>query len=123
MVPYERFEAWRASHELALGVYRATNSWPKSELYGLTTQARRAAFSAPSNLAEGSAKRGPKEFRRYLDISLGSLSELSYTLRLARDLGLLSAQAWQSLDHLRERAGRLTWGLYRSLGKKPDGAP
>ncbi|MGH7704042.1 MAG: four helix bundle protein, partial [Gemmatimonadales bacterium] len=90
MQPYERFEAWRRCHELALAVYRATQSWPKQELYGLTSQARRAAFSVSANFVEGSAKWGAREFRRYLDISLGSLSELGYTLRFARDLGMLT---------------------------------
>jgi hypothetical protein len=75
-MPYERFEAWKVSHELALAVYSATRGWPRSELYGLTSQLRRAALSAPTNIAEGCAKRGPAEFRRFLDYSLGSLSEL-----------------------------------------------
>ena len=78
MKPYRRFDAWRACHELVLAVYKITTKFPQSELYGLTSQTRRAAMSAPLNIAEGSAKRGPREFRRYLDIALGSLSELSY---------------------------------------------
>ena len=74
MVPYERFDAWKMSHQLALRVHWLTANWPVQERYGLTAQIRRAALSAPTNIAEGSAKRGPREFRRYLDISLGSLS-------------------------------------------------
>ncbi|PYO62354.1 MAG: hypothetical protein DMD70_05625 [Gemmatimonadetes bacterium] len=61
MMPYERFTAWKACHELALAVYRATRSFPKEELFGLTSQMRRAAFSAAANIAEGSAKRGSAE--------------------------------------------------------------
>ena len=87
--PFHRFKAWVACHELLLGVYRASQSWPRTEVYGLTAQARRAAFSAAANIAEGSAKRGAGEFRRFLDISLGSLSELSYTLLVARELGFI----------------------------------
>jgi four helix bundle protein len=117
MLPYEKFEAWHRCHELVLAVYRATARWPRTELYGLTSQARRAAVSAPANLAEGSAKRGIPEFRRYLNISLGSLLELAYLLRLSRDLGLLSQDEWTELDGLRNRAGQLTWRLYESLGK------
>ena len=83
---YQRLNAWRACHELLLAVYRASHSWPATETYGLTSQARRAAFSAAANIAEGCGKRGPAAFRRFLDISLGSLSELSYTLLVAREL-------------------------------------
>ena len=115
MQPYERFQAWCVSHELALAVYAATNKLPRAELFGLTAQMRRAAFSVCSNIAEGSAKRGKREFRRYLDISLGSLAELSYAFRLARDLGMLSVADLNRLDSLRDKAGKLTWGLYRSI--------
>ncbi|MDH4348180.1 MAG: four helix bundle protein, partial [Gemmatimonadota bacterium] len=87
MFPFERLEAWRGCHELTLAVYSVTNTWPRHEQYGLISQSRRAAASAATNIAEGSAKRGPAEFRRYLDIVLGSLSELAYLLMLARDLG------------------------------------
>ena len=74
VAPYERFEAWNQAHQLALAVYRVTQSFPRHELYGLTSQARRAAFSVAANIAEGSAKRGGREFARFLDIALGSLS-------------------------------------------------
>ena len=115
MMPYERFEAWKACHELALAVYRATRSFPREELYGLTSQARRAAFSGPANIAEGSAKRGSAEFGRYLDITIGSLSELAYGLRLSRDLGLLSEDQWEEIDSVRDKASRLTWRLYERV--------
>ena len=97
MMPYERLKAWKVSHELALEIYR------------------RAALSIPTNLAEGSAKLGPREFRRYLDICLGSLSELSYLLLFSRDRGLVSAECWKALDQQRNRAGQLVWRLYRAV--------
>jgi four helix bundle protein len=103
------------SHELALAVYAATDSWPKAELFGLTSQARRAVHSVAANIAEGWAKRGRRELRRYLDISLGSLAELSYTLRLARDRSLLADHDWKALEDLRGTAGSLVWRLYRSV--------
>ncbi len=93
MLLYEKFEAWKVSHELALAVYHVTK-WPQSERYHLTSQTRRAALSIPTNIAEGSAKQGTREFRRYLDISLGSLSELSYLLRFAKDLGFLDQDGY-----------------------------
>jgi four helix bundle protein len=113
---HEELKAWQVSHELALAVYAATDSWPKAELFGLTSQARRAVHSVAANIAEGWAKRGRRELRRYLDISLGSLAELSYTLRLARDRGLLEDENWRVLEDLRGTARALVWRLYRSLG-------
>lgn len=115
MTPYERLEAWKLCHELVLAVYRATESFPKHERYGLTSQTRRAAISAPANIAEGSARRGAKEFRRFIDIARGSLSELEYLLRLARDLAMLSQQAYEKLGELCNRAGFVTWRLYQSI--------
>lgn len=112
MMPYEKYSAWKASHALALAVYTSTEEWPKRELYGLTAQTRKAALSVPTNIAEGTAKRGPRELRRYLDIALGSLSELSYLLLFSRERGLLQADEWQRLDGMRNQAGRLVWGLY-----------
>ena len=117
MVPYERFDAWKIAHQLALEVYEVTDRWPVNERYGLTSQIRRAAISAPTNIAEGSAKRGPRELRRYLDIALGSLSEVSYLLRFTRDRGILNDQSFRTLDDLRNRAGQLTWRLYASLDR------
>jgi four helix bundle protein len=118
MMPYEKFEAWHLCHKLSLAVYRETTTFPASERYGLTSQARRAAFSAAANIAEGAMKHGVREFRRYLDISLGSLSELSYTLLLARDLKYLSKKEYEEINALRDHAGRVTWGLYRSMGHR-----
>lgn len=115
MLAHERLQAWKLCHELVLAVYGVTGSFPKHELYGLTSQARRAAFSAAVNIAEGSAKRGSTEFRRFLDISVGSLAELAYTLRLARDLEILSVDDWNRVDALRRRAGYVTWQLYRAV--------
>src|SRR3954465_13163993 len=103
------------AHQLALQTYKITDGWPTAERYGLTAQIRRAALSAPTNIAEGTAKRGPRELRRYLDIALGSLSEVSYLLRFSRDRGILAEDTFQELDTLRNRAGQLTWRLYVSL--------
>jgi len=115
MEPYKRFVAWKESYGLVLETYRVTRSFPKHELYGLTSQARRAAFSVIANLAEGSAKRGRREFRRFLDISIGSFAELSVTFRLARDLGLMDEDAWRGLEDRRKRASFLVWKLYHAL--------
>ena len=115
MMPYERLHAWKACDDLTVAVYKATERFPRHELYGLTSQIRRAAFSSAANIAEGSAKRGSREFRRYLDISIGSLSEVSYVLRLAHRLEYLSLEEFRTLDRLRSDASKLTWHLCKSV--------
>jgi four helix bundle protein len=115
MAIYERIKAWERCHEPCVAVYQATKSWPTDERFGLSSQARRAAHSAAANIAEGSAKKGSAEFRRYLNISLGSLSELSYTLLLAKDLEIISQEEWSRIDQLHRKAGGMTWLLYKSL--------
>jgi four helix bundle protein len=115
--PYERFDAWQLCHRLVLEVYRITACWPKIEQFGLTAQARRAVTSATLNIVEGSAKRGRKEFRRYLDIVNGSLAEVGYCMRLACDLSYLPSDKSAALEKVRERAARAVWGLYRALGE------
>ncbi len=112
---FRRFDAWKYCHELVLKTYSVTKGFPADEKYGLTSQARRAAFSAAANIAEGSAKRGHREFRRYLDISNGSLSELSYIFLLAHDLGFIDVDTYRSMSKLRDSASFLTWKLYNSL--------
>ena len=123
MMPYERFEAWQRCHELALLAYRATRSFPAEERFGLASQLRRSAFSAAVNIAEGAAKHGRREFRRFLDISLGSLSEVSYTIRFCREVGLLEPEPGIELEALRERASQVTWSLYKSLDPRRHRQP
>ena len=117
-MPYEKFDAWKVAHELALLVYGITDQWPVCERYQLTAQLRRAVLSVPTNIAEGAAKRGPREFRRYLDIARGSLSEVAYLLQFSKDRGLLDEESFRRLHQLRDRVGKLTWGLYSSLDSR-----
>ena len=115
---YEKFEAWRVCHELALEIYNVTENWPVTERYQLTAQTRRAALSVPTNIAEGASRRGSREFRRYLDIARGSLSELAYLLLFSRDRGVLDEDTFCKTKELTDKAGRLAWGLYKSLEPK-----
>ena len=117
MRPYERFLAWRLTHELALAIREASRAFPSEEKFVLTAQIRRAALSAPTNIAEGSAKRGGREFRRFLDIALGSLMEVAYLLRFARDAGVMDQEAWRRLDVQQQRASIATWKLYKSVSQ------
>ena len=115
MIAHERLEAWRSAHRLALDVYAATDRWPVRERYGLTSQARRAALSVPTNIAEGAARHGRREFARFLGISLGSLAELSYLLLFSRARGLCDEAEWRALESVRSQTGRLVYGLYRRV--------
>jgi S23 ribosomal protein. len=89
---------WNKAHALTLKCYRATNNFPRSELYGLTSQIRRAAASIAANIAEACGKRGNGDFQRFLGIAAGSASEVEYHFLLAHDLGFLDSEQYKSLD-------------------------
>ena len=112
---YQKLLAWREAHNLALAVYRATQQFPDDERYGLRSQVRRAAFSAAVNIAEGSSRRGKREFRRFVDIALSSLTEVGYALEFARDVGFIPDGDWTILHDQQSRARFLTWRLYLAL--------
>lgn len=86
---FEDLIVWQKAHALVLGLYRETSVFPKSEVYGLTSQMRRAAVSVPANIAEGFKKRGRSDKARFMNIAQGSLEETRYYLILGRDLGYL----------------------------------
>jgi len=117
MMKYERIHAWRASHELAKAVYQATKAFPRAELYGITSQMRRAALSAPTNIVEGAARRGTGEFRQFLNIAWSSLAELWYQLLFSEEMGYLGAEERNRLERMRSQAAQLTWALMRSVSK------
>lgn len=100
---FHNLKVWQKAHELVLALYEATGHFPQAEVYGLTSQMRRAAVSIPSNIAEGCGREGEAEFGRFLQIALGSASELQYHLILARDLQYLSGRDHDRLEaHLLE---------------------
>ena len=117
MQPYEQLVAWQKSHALFLLVYRLTARWPKEEKYGLTSQARRAAFSVPANIVEGKARYGVPEFRKHVNIALGSLAELKYAFHAARDLGMATPEDFQAFMAAADDASKCGHGLLRSLLK------
>jgi four helix bundle protein len=90
-------KVWEKAHQLTLEVYKGTTGFPRDELYGLTSQIRRSSASIAANIAEGCGRGGTTELRRYLQISMGSASELEYHLLLARDLRILDATTYESL--------------------------
>ena len=91
MGDFTKLAVWKKAHELTVAMYRETARWPRHELYGLTSQTRRAAVSVPANIAEGCGKNSDAELARHARNSLGSASELSYYLILAHDLSYTEA--------------------------------
>lgn len=97
MKAFRDLQVWEKSHQLTLAVYAATVRFPREELYGLTSQLRRARSSIPANIAEGCGRNGDNELRRFLEIAMGSASELEYHLLLTRDLKMLEPTHYDSL--------------------------
>ena len=115
MQDFRKLKVWQKSHALALEVYAKTATFPKTETFGVTAQARRAAVSIAANIAEGSARSGDKEFARFLQISLGSASELEYFSILIADLGLLRKTDAAKMESNAGEIKRMLTGLIASL--------
>lgn len=98
MKDFRELKVWEKAHQLTLDVYKATASFPKDEQYGLTSQIRRASASIPANIAEGCGRSGDAEFARFLQIAMGSASELEYHLLLAHDLKFLNTTDYERLS-------------------------
>lgn len=112
---YENLATWQFAHRFVIAVYRETDRWPKREWYGLASQLRRAAVSVVSNLVEGYAKPGKPEFRRHVNIAVGSFAESEYQLRLGHELGFVEPGRYADLTKLQSELGRCLHGLARSL--------
>jgi four helix bundle protein len=97
MKNYEQLEVWQKAHALTVRLYETTATFPRSEMFGLTSQIRRAAGSIGANLAEGCGRWNEVELARYVQIAMGSASELQNHLRLAKDLGFLTEPAYSPL--------------------------
>ena len=114
---YRKVIAWQLAHELTLAVYQSTKAFPGDERYGITSQIRRAAFSAPSNIAEGSGRDTNKEYLRFLVIGLGSLKETEYLVLLALDLNYLEKHEYERLTDLVNSAMKTLQGLVKAVRK------
>ena len=97
MKDFKELEIWKRSHKLTVDIYRATQQFPKEEIYGLTSQIRRAVSSIPTNIAEGCGRRTNAELANFLNIASGSASEVEYELLLARDINYLDDVRYQQL--------------------------
>jgi four helix bundle protein len=100
---------------LTLDIYRASKSFPRDEMYGLTSQMRRASVSIGANIAEGTCRRGDVDFARFLQIAVGSASEVEYHLLLARDLNLLALADYQRLSEEAVEVKRMLASLMQKL--------
>lgn len=107
--------AWQKSMDLVILVYKATESFPRHELYGLTSQIRRAASSIPANIAEGQGRRSKTEFRQFLGNARGSLLELDTHLELSRRLNYLTEAQYNRINDQFTEVSRILNGLLRSL--------
>lgn len=98
MQDYKKLKVWEKSHQLAVATYRVSNDFPKSGVYGLTSQLRRAAVSIPTNIAEGCGKYTQNDFAKYLNISLGSANETEYLLLLSCELNYIPKSNFDTLN-------------------------
>jgi four helix bundle protein len=121
MKTHKDLEVWQTAIDLAKEVYETTKTYPKEETFGLVSQMRRCAVSIPSNIAEGAARNGKKEFLQFLHIALGSLSELDTQIEISRAAGIGDRSQLERLQEKTTRVKMMTNGLVRSL--KRDNSP
>jgi four helix bundle protein len=112
---WKSLEIWKKADELAFLTYKLTRDFPKEELYGLTSQLKRAALSIPTNIVEGYARKGDKELGRFLGISLGSLAETKYLVHFAEKLGYLKGQQLTEIQNSCEVLGKQLWKFYEKV--------
>jgi four helix bundle protein len=119
MKSHKDLDVWRLAMDLATGVYEVTKVFPADERYGMTVQVRRSAISIASNIAEGAARQGDKEFLHFLHIALGSVSELDTQLEIAIRVNLASAESLKRLQEMAIRINQMLRGLARSV-REPE---
>ena len=112
---FHELKVWQKAHELTLAVYRTTATFPREELYGLTSQLRRSCSSIPANLPEGWGRNGQAELARFCSIAMGSASELEYHLLLAKDLNLIKPKDHEDLSRRTMELKRMLTGLWQKL--------
>ena len=113
--PHKKLAAWQRSMELVERLYKITSTFPREEIYGLTSQIRRAAVSVPSNIAEGAAGRSPVQFKNYLLVAIDSLNEIATQLEIAFRIGYLDLQRFNEAEALVEECLAITFGQRKSI--------
>lgn len=122
MQDFKNLEAWQLAHRLRVEVYDLVVGFPREELYGLRSQVTRAAGSIAANIAEGCGRNGDKEFARFLDIAMGSATELECHLLCARDRGFVNGEALVGFVSELDRLQRMIAALTRSVRARVRGA-
>jgi four helix bundle protein len=112
MANYKNLIVWQKADELAFKVYQLTNTFPKEELFGLTSQIRRAVLSIPSNIVEGYSRKSKKELNRFIDIALGSLAEVEYLIEFSKKLGYIK-KGIDDIEKLITEVGKLLWSFQK----------
>ena len=115
MKNFRDLKVWEKAHEVALACYDVTRTYPREEMFGLTSQIRRAGASVPANIAEGCGRRGNGELHRFLQMAMGSASELEYHLLLSLDLGYLEAERHNAIHEALEEVKRMLASLIRKV--------
>ncbi len=116
---YENLDAWKEATNLAVRIYQITRTFPKEEIYGITSQIRRAAVSISSNIAEGAGRRSKKDFQQFVHVASGSLNEVESILHICFRLDFVKPDAYQDLKENVDKVGRLIGGLIKYLhGRK-----
>ena len=118
MQDFEKLKVWQKAHALAIDVHRLAGAIPRAEGMALAAQLRRSALSVPSNIAEGAGKGGDGEFRRYLQIAMGSASETAYHLMVARDLGFMETATYDDLTSRIAEVRRMATGLLKRIASR-----
>jgi four helix bundle protein len=122
MRDHRKLRAFELADQLALAVYQTTKTFPKEEMFGMTSQIRRAAVSVPSNIVEGCARNSNADFLRFLDMAFGSGRELEYQLSLATRLGYFNQGESQQLDVIVNELMKVLSGLIRSQRRDEPGS-
>lgn len=115
MKNFKKLKVWQKGIELVVDIYKSTNTFPKEELYGLTSQIKRSAISVPSNIAEGSGRGSDKDFNRFLDIALGSSFELETQITIAKRLNFISDKDFSEIINSLDEEQRMITGLQKNL--------
>ena len=118
MKSHKDLDVWKKAIDCSVGVYRMTSQLPKDEIYGLTSQMRRASVSVASNIAEGAARRTDKDFIHFLHIALGSASELDTQVEIVKRTGLAEKSEMQVLQNEIGVISKMLYGLIRSVERK-----
>jgi len=117
---FRNIKAWQHADNLDVSVYSKTKSFPREELYGITSQLRRASVSVPANMAEGANREHDKEYLNFLYVARGSIAETEYLLHLSRRLGYPTDKEYKKLEDLRREAAKTLYGLITVVKKDAE---